>query len=56
MKYYIISELDLQDFLDIHAQGMKLSDEEVDVFYKHPVRFIGAHGEGSSLMLWGEEV
>jgi hypothetical protein len=56
MSDYIISEAVLREFLDYHAQGMALEDEQAKVLLERPVRFIGAHAEGSSLMLWGEEV
>lgn len=55
MRNYIISETILREFLYSFAQGMKLEDEEAEMLLARPVRFLGAHAEGSSLMLWGEE-
>ena len=56
MSNYIIIDSELNDFLAKYAKSMGLEDEDVEFFYKRPVRFLGAHAEGSSLMLWGEDV
>jgi len=63
VKYYVVSDRDLlrlkhtaQVFGDApNSDTCDELDSAESVCYSRPVRFIGAHGEGSSLMLWGEE-
>ena len=65
-KYYVVSEEELEDFkyavsasayasIGAFEAASKALQNCYDTCRARPVRFIGAHGEGSSLMLWGEE-
>ena len=56
MKYYIIAEDKLRELVDAANSHTSYMTTEIEAACRaRPVRFIGAHGEGSSLMLWGEE-
>jgi hypothetical protein len=37
MKFYVVSETTLREFLDRHAQGMTLEDEDASVLRATPV-------------------
>ena len=65
-KYYVVSTSEMEAFKFAVAAcayaelgRYKAMCDELQRCYdtcrSRPVRFIGAHGEGSSLMLWGEE-
>jgi len=54
MKYYVVSEDELVA-LHSYTCDNETADEAYTNCRARPVRFLGAHAEGSSLMLWGEE-
>ena len=66
-KYYVVSEENLRwlcqaAFFDgcrpeyAAAKSIANLEQSEAACRARPVRLIGLHGEGSSLMLWGEEV
>jgi len=52
VKYYVVSESELDDLYTADSHEKDEADAKCRTLQ---VRLVGLHGEGSSLMLWGEE-
>ena len=42
-RYFVVSESELREFLDYHAQGMRLEDADADVLRARPVPAWATH-------------